>query len=106
MKNRALLVVTALVFAIAAGASAKERRWIVAGDLELVSGDTRKIVIDSKSVTLTSATLVRDDSGKRVGVDALHDYEGEYVSVLVSPGSPHPVAETIVMAEEPEDGDE
>lgn len=101
---KTLAMALGLAVALATAASA-ERRWIVVGFLDAIDEGAQTLVIDDKTVRVVRTTTMKDTAGGSASWDDLVDYEGDYVSVLVSAGSPHPIAETVVLGEEEADAD-
>ncbi len=89
---------------LASGASA-ERRWIVAGELDTSDRTASTVTVEGHTLSMTSGSAVKDEDGSSGDWEDIEGREGDYVSVLVSTGYPHPVVETIVLQDEEEDGE-
>ena len=104
-KMCAVLAAMALM-GVAAGAATAQSRWIVSGTLDAVDESTGIVEIDGNTLRMPRTARIKTESMVAGTWADVADREGEHVSALVVPGHPHPEIQTIVLADEIEDGDE
>ena len=99
----AMVVVVGMLAALASGAAAAPRRWIVSGTLDAVDEVQHTVEVGKQTVRITPQTRIKTDAQERGSWQDVVDRDGEHVSLLVERGYPYPLAKTILLEDEPEE---
>jgi len=99
----AIVVLVGMLAALAAGAAAAPRRWIVSGTLDAVDEVQHTIEVGKQTIRITPQTRIKTDAQAPGSWQDVVERDGEHVSLLVEPGYPHPLARTILLEDEPEE---
>jgi len=102
----AIVVLIGMLAALAGVSAAAPRRWIVSGTLDAVDPVEHTVEVGKQTIRITPRTRIKTDAespGRPGSWQDVVDRDGEHVSLLVTPGYPHPLAKMIVLLDEPED---
>ena len=99
----AIVVLVGMLAALAGGALAAPRRWIVSGTLDAVDEVQHTIEVGKQTIQITPRTRIKTDGQERGSWQDVVDRDGEHVSLLVERGYPHPLAKMILLEDEAEE---
>ena len=103
LRNAWAVVAVVAFLGIAPATATAQSRWIVSGTLDFVDDSSRTIEVGGQTLKITGTTKIKRGAKAPGTWEDVLDRDGEHVSALVSPGHPHPLVRTIVLADEVED---
>ena len=103
--RRRITASLALVSLVVASASPvlAERRWFMAGTLDDYDEEASTIEVADRTILLTGETTIKNQDGTIGDWADIEARDGDHVEMLVTAGSPHPVAWTIRLVDPVED---